>query len=57
MKMNKTVAQVLQAVGLAMGVVVIVLSILGTVPTDTLVMLLGFGLFALGVNAVSGDGG
>jgi hypothetical protein len=51
--MNETVSQVLKAVGLAMGVAVVVLSILNAGTTDTYVMLLGIGLFALGLNALS----
>jgi hypothetical protein len=39
---------VLKAVGMAMGVASVVLSILKTVPVETNVMLLGIGLFALG---------
>lgn len=37
----------LKAVALAMGVAVVVLSVLGTVPLQTSVILLGIGLFAL----------
>lgn len=40
---------VLTAVALAMGVVSVVLSILGTVSVETTVMLLGIGLFAIAV--------
>ena len=46
--MNQPIVQlVLKAVALAMGVAVVVLSILGTAPVDTLVTLLGIGLFCL----------
>jgi len=44
----------LKAVALAMGVAVVVLSILGTVPLQTNVILLGIGLFALAM-AVLGE--
>jgi hypothetical protein len=40
---------VLTAVALAMGVVSVVLAILGTVPIETTVILLGIGLFAISV--------
>ena len=43
---------VFRAVALAMAVVTIVMSILGTVPVETLVMLLGIGLFALSLDAL-----
>jgi hypothetical protein len=42
-----------RAVALAMGVAVVVLSILGTVPLQTSVILLGIGLFALALAALS----
>jgi len=45
--MNKNVILVLKAVALAMGVAVIVLSILHTATLETTVSLLGFGLFAV----------
>ncbi|MFC1930227.1 hypothetical protein ACFLW6_05185 [Chloroflexota bacterium] len=40
---------VLPAVALAMGVVSVVLAILGTVPIETTIILLGIGLFAISV--------
>ena len=40
---------VLTAVALAMGVVSVVLAILKTVPMETIVLLLGIGLFAISV--------
>jgi hypothetical protein len=46
-KMNKNFVLVLKAVALAMGVAVIVLSILNAATLETTVSLLGFGLFAL----------
>jgi hypothetical protein len=45
--MNKNFVLVLKAVALAMGVAVIVLSILNAATLETTVSLLGFGLFAL----------
>ncbi len=54
MKETQSVVQlVLKAVALAMGVAVVVLSILGNVPLQTNVMLLGIGLFALALAALS----
>ena len=44
---------VLKAVGMAMGVVTIVISILGAATTETLILLLGIGLFCLGLAALS----
>jgi hypothetical protein len=43
---------VLKAVGTAMGVASVVLSVLRTVPVETNVMLLGIGVFALGLAAL-----
>jgi hypothetical protein len=43
---------VLKAVGMAMGVASVVLSVLGTVPVQTNVLLLGIGVFALGLAAL-----
>ena len=40
---------ILTAVALAMGVLSVVLVILGTVPIETTIILLGIGLFALSV--------
>ncbi|HSB89549.1 MAG TPA: hypothetical protein VLD63_05940 [Anaerolineales bacterium] len=46
--MNQPIVQlVLKAVALAMGVAVVVLSLLGTASVNTLVTLLGIGLFCL----------
>jgi hypothetical protein len=54
MKETQSLVQlVLKAVALAMGVAAVVLSILGTVPLQTNVMLLGIGLFALALAALS----
>jgi len=41
-----------RAVALAMGVAVIVMSVIGTVTPDTAVILLGIGLAALGLDAL-----
>ena len=43
---------VLKGVGMAMGVASVVLSVLGTVPVQTNVLLLGIGVFALGLAAL-----
>ena len=48
------VGLVLKAVGLAMGVVVIVLSVLGAADMSTHVLLLAIGLAALGLDALQG---
>ena len=44
---------VLRGVGLAMGVAVVVLSILGAAEANTSIILLGIGLFALGLDALN----
>jgi hypothetical protein len=44
-----TLNTIFKAIGLALGVAVVVLSILGTLSTSTDMLLLGFGLAALGV--------
>jgi hypothetical protein len=44
---------VLKVVGMAMGVVTVVISILGAATTETLVLLLGIGVFCLGLAALS----
>jgi hypothetical protein len=49
---QRIVQLVLKAVGLAMGVASVVLSVLGTVPVQTNVLLLGIGVFALGLAAL-----
>ena len=51
--MDGIVSTVLKAVGLAMGVAVVVMSVIKAGTMDTYVMLLGIGLFALGLNALS----
>ena len=53
MKERHTIVQlVLKGVGMAMGVASVVLSVLGTVPVQTNVILLGIGVFALGLAAL-----
>ena len=49
---SEIVQLVLKAVAMAMGVASVVLSILGTVPVETNVILLGIGVFALGLAAL-----
>lgn len=57
MKERQQIVQlVLKAVGMAMGVVSVVLSFLRTAPVETNVMLLGIGLFALGLAALNQNG-
>ncbi len=53
MKTSNVVNLVLKAVGMAMGIAVVVLSILKTAPTETSILLLGIGVFALGLAALS----
>jgi hypothetical protein len=53
---QEIVQLVLKGVGLAMGVASVVLSILRTTPVETNVMLLGIGLFALGLAALNQNG-
>ncbi len=52
-KYGASIDVVLKAVGMAMGVATVVISILGAADVDTLVMLLGIGVFCLGVAALS----
>ena len=49
---HRIVQLVLKAVGMAMGVASVVLSVLGTVPVQTNVILLGIGVFALSLAAL-----
>jgi hypothetical protein len=48
------ISLVLNVVGLAMGVVVIVMSILDAADVNTYVLLLGIGLAAMGLEALKG---
>ncbi len=50
---KKLTALVLKAVGMAMGVAVVVLGFLGATPGDTKITLLGIGLLALGLAALN----
>ena len=52
-KIGAIIDLVLRAMGLAMGVAAIVMSILGSVDTDTLITLLAIGMFCLGVASLS----
>ena len=52
---HDVVQLVLKAVGMAMGVASVVLSLLRTVPVGTNVILLGIGVFALGLAALDRD--
>jgi len=52
---HDVVQLVLKAVGMAMGVASVVLSLLRTVPVETNVILLGIGVFALGLAALDRD--
>lgn len=49
MNAKSLVSVILKGVATAMGVAVVVLSILGTTTIDTLVTLLGIGLFSLSI--------
>ncbi len=51
-KIGAIIDLVLRAVGLAMGVATVVMGILGTVETNTLITLLGIGVFCLGLSAL-----
>jgi hypothetical protein len=53
---HRIVQLVLKAVGMAMGVASVVLSVLGTTPAETNVTLLGIGVFALGLAALNQNG-
>jgi len=52
---SEIVQLVLRAVGMAMGVASVVLSVLKAVPVETNVLLLGIGVFALGLAALDRD--
>lgn len=52
-KIGAIIDLVLRAVGMAMGVAAVVMSILGFAETDTLITLLAIGLFCLGLAALS----
>lgn len=50
-----TINQILKAVALGMGVVVVVLGILNATTAETSITLLGIGLFALALAALQGE--
>ena len=47
------ISLVLKAVGMAMGIVTVIISVLGAASADTMVLLLGIGVFCLGLDALS----
>jgi hypothetical protein len=49
---SSTLNPVLRAVGLAMSVAVVVLTILDSVPLEANLIMLGIGLFAISVDAI-----
>ena len=51
-KISAIIDLVLKAVGLAMGVAALVMSILGVADTDTLITLLAIGMFCLGLTTL-----
>lgn len=51
-KASAIMSLVFRAVAMAMAVAVVVMSILGTVETQTLITLLGIGLFTLALDAL-----
>ena len=51
-KVGAIIDLVLKAVGLAMGVAALVMSILGVAESDTLITLLAIGMFCLGLTAL-----
>ncbi len=53
MKTSNMVALVLKAVGMAMGIAVVVLNMLRAASVETSLLLLGIGLFAVGLAALS----
>ena len=50
---NQIVKKVLQAVAVAMGVAVITLNVIGSLATDTAIILLGVGLTALAISSIN----
>jgi hypothetical protein len=47
------ISLVLKAVGMAMGIVTVIISLLDAATAETMVMLLGIGVFCLGLDALS----
>lgn len=54
---SEIISLVLRAVALAMGVAVVVLSILGVTEVETAIILLGIGLFTLAMDALDRGSG
>ena len=52
-KNGPIISLVLRGVGMAMGVVTVVISLLDAASADTMVLLLGIGVFCLGLAALS----
>ena len=52
-KISEIIPLVFKAVGMAMGVASVVLSVLGSAETDTLVTLLSIGLASLGIASLN----
>jgi hypothetical protein len=52
-KYSAIIDVVLKAVGMAMGVATVVITILGATTVETMIMLLGIGVFCLGLAALS----
>lgn len=52
---NAIISLVLRAIGVAMGIAVAVLSILGTLDTRGAMVMLGIGLASLAINSLSND--
>jgi len=50
-KYSAVIDVVLKAVGMSMGIATVVISILGVATTETMIMLLGIGVFCLGLAA------
>jgi hypothetical protein len=53
-KYSAIIGLVLRVVGMAMGIVTVVISLLDAATVETMVLLLGIGLFCLGLAALSG---
>ncbi|UCE00362.1 MAG: hypothetical protein JSV42_06450 [Chloroflexota bacterium] len=56
MDVKSIINLILKGIALAMGVAVVVLNVLGTAAVETLVTLLGIGLFSLGIWALQSQG-
>ncbi len=51
---SSALSPVLRTVALAMGIAVVVLTILDTIPQEAGIIMLGIGLFAISIEAISG---